>query len=116
MTKEREFSKVCARWWYPCLLSHVQKRILSTGNIGLFEADEGNNLVCFITMDRRWVHHFQPEEISINNQSSRNSYLLLQKKATDINSVGKVVASVYVCTEANLAGILFQHTVKDYSK
>ncbi|XP_029634921.1 protein GVQW3-like [Octopus sinensis] len=92
--KELGFSMVCARW-VPHLLTPEQKCTrctLSMSNLELFEADEENFLACFITMDKSWVHHYQPKT---KEQSKQWKHTSTPKKARVIPSAGKVMASVF---------------------
>lgn len=60
----------------PHLLTREQKRTrftLSKGNLELFEADEDNFLVRFITMAESWDHHFQPESKEQSKKWKRTS-------------------------------------------
>lgn len=96
LTKELKLSKVSARW-VPRLLTPEQKRTrctMSKDNLQLFEADKGNFLARFITMDESWVHHYQPETKEQSKQWKHTSSPT-PKKAKVIPSAGKVMASVF---------------------
>ena len=96
MTKELGFPKVSARW-VPRLLTPEQKSTrctLSMGNHELFEANEDNFLARFITMDKTWVHHYQPKTKEQSKQWKHKSSPA-PKKTKVIHSAGKVMASVF---------------------
>ena len=96
LTKELGFSKVSATW-VPRLLTPEQNSTrctVSMGNLALFEANEDNFLARFITMDKTWVHHYQPETKEQSKRWKHTSFPT-PKKAKVVRSAGKVMAFVF---------------------
>lgn len=94
--QELGMSKVSARW-VPRLLTPDQKRsrrLISKDNLALFEQDPEDFLQRFITMDETWVHHYQPESKQQSRQW-KHPGSPTPKKAKNVKSAGKVMASIF---------------------
>ena len=92
-------TKVSAKW-VPKLLGPHQRRLrrnMSRTNLALFDADPER----FVTMDKTWVHHFQPETKQQSKQWKHHGSPA-PKKAKSVISAGKVMVSVFRDSEGVL--------------
>ena len=89
-------SKVSARW-VPRILTPDQKftrPVMSEANLARFEADPDRFDERFLTQDKSWVHHFEPET-KRQSMQCKHSTSPAPKKAKVVSSAGKVMASVF---------------------
>ena len=80
----------------PRLLTPDQKLTrptLSQAKLAIFEADQASFLDRFLTQDKRWVHHFEPE--TKNNWCSGRTLAHPPRKAKIVSSAWKVMASIF---------------------
>ncbi|UYV69974.1 hypothetical protein LAZ67_7001357 [Cordylochernes scorpioides] len=91
--------------WVPKLLTPDQKAVrrkLSSDNLALFEANLGEFVKRFLTMDETWANHFTPESKKQFMQW-RHSGSPPPKKAKTVPSAGNVMVPVFWDFE----GVLF---------
>ena len=62
---------------------------MSEANLGIFEADRDGFVERFLTQDKCWIHHFEPET---KRQSMQRKH---SKKAKMVPLAGKAMASVF---------------------
>ena len=89
-------SKVLAQW-VPQLLTSDQKLtrlIMSEVNLARIEADQDHFVKRFLTQDKRWVHHFEPET-KRQSMQWKHSISPAPKKAKVASSAEKVMASIF---------------------
>ncbi|KAJ8714438.1 hypothetical protein PYW07_002663 [Mythimna separata] len=87
--------KVFARW-VPRMLTdeHKSKRVdISRANLEKFQMDKDFFLSRLVTMDKTWIHHFDPETKRESKTWKRASSPSLKKFIVS-SSAGKVMASV----------------------
>ena len=90
------YRKVCARW-VPRLLTEdhkLQRRTITHNLLQRFENEGDDFLTSIVTGDESWFHHYEPET---KCQSMEWHHLdsPSKKKAKTVQSVGKVMGSVF---------------------
>ncbi|KAM3914022.1 histone-lysine N-methyltransferase SETMAR-like [Leptodactylus fuscus] len=96
LTNELHMRKVSARW-VPRMLTDEQKKKrvdISRANLKKFQADQENFLSRFVTMDKTWIHHFDPETKQQSITWKRGNEPTLKKFKVS-SSAGKVMVSVF---------------------
>ena len=72
----------------------LTRLVMSEANLAIFEADPGRFVERFLTKDKCWVHHFEPET-KRQSMQWKHSTSLAPKKAKVVSSAEKVMASVF---------------------